>query len=180
MESSGACKPIPIPGVFLAINALTIKSGTEEESIYLLHNHLKVWSHLAVAAFPASQQWICMESVCREHVEKLCVHLSTFPHPLQIFFIPVDEHLNWLQWQHQTSRITAPAWVQLKKRSELEEMLSMDSKLDERILKYANDLAFVSKLTPRPFLQLVIVPRLPVPISYNNSGQDNSNTCQKK
>ena len=139
-----------------------------------------MWSHLAIAAFPASEQWICVESVCWEHVEKLCVHLSMFPHPLQIFFIPVDERLNWLHWQHQTIHIMAPAWVRLEKRSELEEMISMGSKLDKRILKYANDLAFVSRLTSEPFIQLVLVPRLPVPISYNNSGQDNSNMHRKK
>ena len=105
-----------------------MKAGTEEESVYLLHDHLKGWPHLALAAFPASQQWICVESVCREFVEKLCGHLSTFPHPLQIFFIPMDECLTWFQWQHQRSRITAPAWGQLKRRFELEDLLSMGAK----------------------------------------------------
>ena len=56
----------------------------------------------------------------------------------------------------------------------------MGSKLDERILKYANNLAFVGRLMSEPFIQLILVPRLPVPISYNNSGQDNLNTHRKK
>ena len=165
---------------------MIIKPGFEEESVYLLHDCLKAWPRLAVAAFPASQQWICVESDRREYVEKLCVHLSTFHHPLQIIFVPMDEHLTWLHWQHQTSRITAPAWVRLKRRSELEELLSMDPILDKRILKYANALAFVG-LTPEPTnqtseptIQLVLVPRLLVPISNNVSGQDNSNTRRNK
>ena len=156
-----------------------MKDGAEEESFYLLHERLQAWPRLALAVFlpPGGQQWICVESVCREYVEKLCVDLSTFPHPLQIFFVPVEERLTWLKWQHQGARITAPAWGRLKRKSELKELLSKDLNLDKRILKHANDLVYVAGPgTSESTILLFIVPRLPVPIS---KGKNNSKTGRK-
>ena len=154
-----------------------MKDGTEEESFFLLHERLQAWPRLALAVFlpPGGQQWICVESVCREYVEKLCADLSTILHPLQIIFVPVEERLTWLKWQHQAQRITAPAWGRLKRKSELKDLLSRDSNVDERILEYANDLVYVSG-TSEPFIAICMVPRLPVLIS---KGEDNSNTRRK-
>jgi hypothetical protein len=156
---------------------VALKDGTEEQSFYLLNERLQAWPHLALAVFlpQGGQKWICVESVCRAYVEKLCVHLSTFPHPLQIFLIPVEERLTWLKWQHQGQRITFPAWGRLKRRSKLKELLSKDSKMDKRILKYANDLVYIDGTTESTVF-LCIVPRLPVPIL---NGEDKPNTRKK-
>jgi hypothetical protein len=154
-----------------------MKDGTEEESFYLLDERLQTQPRLALAVFlpPGGQKWICVESGCREYVEKLCVDLSTFPHPLQIYLVPVEERLTWLKWQHWGRQITAPAWGRLKRRSELKELLSKDTKMDERILKYANDLVYVDGTTESTVF-LYIVPLLPVPML---KGEDNSNTPEK-
>ncbi|KAF8320244.1 hypothetical protein F5887DRAFT_1087885 [Amanita rubescens] len=154
-----------------------VRDGTEEESFFLLNERLQAWPRLALTVFlpPGGQKWICVESACREYVEKLCIDLSTFTHPLQIFFVPVEERLTWLKWQHRGRRITVPAWGRLKRRSELKELLSKDNKMDERILKYANDLVYIDGMTESTVF-LCMVPRLPVPIL---KGEDNSNTRKK-
>jgi hypothetical protein len=57
----------------------------------------------------------------------------------------------------------------------LKELLSKDSKMDERILKYANDLVYIDGSTESTVF-LCMVPRLPVPIL---NGEDDSNTRKK-
>ena len=151
-----------------AINWLMTKNGTEEESFFLLCDRLKArrqWG-ISVVLPPGAKEWICVESQSRENVEKLCIHLSTFRHPLQIIFVPVRERLQWLNWQHhQTQRITAPAWVRIKNKSILKELLlSSGSKYDKRVLNYANDLAYVP-WSNESWVFIWIVPRLPLPIS---------------
>jgi hypothetical protein len=158
------------------VNTLTMKDGTKQESFYLLHERLQAWPHLALAVFlpPGGVQWICVESARREYVEKLCVNLSTFVHPLQIFLVPVNKRLTWLKWQHQGLPI-APAWGRLKRKSELQELLLQDASFDKRILKYSNNLVFVN-WTTESLVGLYIVPCLPVPIS---KGEDNLKPRQK-
>lgn len=142
-----------------------MKEGAEEESFYLIHERLQAWPRLALAAFlpPGGVRWICVESARREYVEKLCINLSTFVHPLQIFLVPVGERSTWLKWQHQGPP-AGPAWGRLERKSKLKDLLLQDSSLDEKLIKYADDLVFVS-WTTESTVGLYIVPRLPVAIS---------------
>ena len=60
-----------------------LKNGAEQESVVLLNDRLKVRPQWASSVFvpPGGKGWICVRSNSRESVEKLCLHLSMFPHP---------------------------------------------------------------------------------------------------
>ena len=157
------------------------KEGYEEESLFLLHERLEVQAHLAVSVFipQCSRGWISVESTGRENVEKLCINLSTFPHPLEIGFVPVEERVDLMAWHHTASPINSPSWVRLKRLSELRELLEKDRQFDKRLLRYANDLAYVQGKLKNGLLLICLVPRLLVPIDGGMS-VDEKEGGQKK
>jgi hypothetical protein len=136
-----------------------------------VRDRLKVRPQWAISVFlpPGGQRWICVQSNSRENVEKLCINFSTFPHPLQIFFVPVKERLDWLPRHHEAPRITPPAWVRIKKKSELYDLFKTGF-FDETVYKYANDLAYVP-WTDGTMVIVCPIPRLPLPISSGDSGE---------
>ncbi|KAF8325597.1 hypothetical protein F5887DRAFT_1085354 [Amanita rubescens] len=133
------------PGIW----RVRVLDGAAEESFFLLQDRLKARPRWAFSTFlpPGSRQWIYVESASRDYVKNLCKNLSTFPHPLQIFFVPVEEHLESLNGSRMMPSINPGSWVRLKRRSELEGLVP---NLDERLIKYANDLGYVQYFTLPP------------------------------
>ncbi|KAF8346789.1 hypothetical protein F5887DRAFT_1072882 [Amanita rubescens] len=147
--------------------------GAEEECFFLLHRRLQAHSDWAVSVFlPPNgrrRQWICVESTSRENVERLCLNLSTIPHPLEILFVPAEQRVEWIDWHYMSSPIKSPSWVRLKRMSELQDLVERDLEFDERLLRYANDLAYVKKTLETGFLLICLVPRLLPPIERDMS-----------
>ncbi|KAF8346158.1 hypothetical protein F5887DRAFT_1184931 [Amanita rubescens] len=156
--------------------------GAEEESFFLLEDRLKVRPRWAISVFlpPASRQWICVESTSREYVEELCQNLSTFPHPLQILPIPIDERLQWLGCRDTTPTIKAGTWIRVKKKHELKELLREDPKVDKGLVRYANDLGYVHRVFSDSLLAICLVPRLLVPIESDFVDEENRKICRRK
>ena len=154
---------------------MMLKNGAEQESVVLLNDRLKVRPQWASSVFvpPGGKGWICMRSNSRESVEKLCLHLSTFPHPLHIIFLPVKERWEWLNYCHHAPRIPHPAWVRIKQKSELGDLLSSGWNFDKRVMKYAKDLAYVP-FSNETSVIVCLVPRLPVLNSNGDSGEGES------
>ncbi|KAF8346438.1 hypothetical protein F5887DRAFT_916694 [Amanita rubescens] len=144
-----------------------LKDRAEEESVILLQDRLKVRPQWANGVFlpPGGKRWICIRSNSRENVEKLCLHLSTFPHPLEIIFLPVEERWEWLMYCNQVPRITPPAWMRIKRKSELTRLLSNGCNVDKR-----NETSVI----------VCLVPRSPVPISNGESREDPANSTAEK
>ncbi|KAF8337811.1 hypothetical protein F5887DRAFT_920220 [Amanita rubescens] len=150
------------PGIW----RVRVRDGTEQDSFFLLNDRLKVRPQWASSVFlpPASKQWICVESDSLNNVEQLCLNLSTFPHPLQIHFVPVEERTHWLGWRPTKDAIAAPGWVRLKRKQELQDLISQDPKIDPRIVKYANDLAWIPASRDDSLVNICVVPRLAVTV----------------
>ena len=143
-----------------------LQDGTELESFYLLNDRLQARPRWAISVLlpPASKHWICVESDSRENVERLCLDLSTFPHPLQIHFVPVEERTHWLGWRPTKDTTGAPGWSRFKRRRELQDLISQDPKIDPRIEKYANDLAWIPASRDDSMVNICVVPRLAVTV----------------
>ena len=130
---------------------------------------------------PASRQWICVESTSREYVEELCQNLSTFPHPLQILPVPIDERLQWLGCRETTPTIKAGTWIRVKKRHELIELLREEpKKVDKGLVKYANDLGYVQRVFSDSLLAICLVPRLLVQIESDLVDDENGKIRRRK
>ena len=84
-----------------------------------------------------------------------------------------------MAWHHTASPIKSPSWVRLKKISELRELLVKDRQFDKRLLRYANDLAYVQGELKNGLLLICLVPRLLVPIDGGMS-VDEKEGGQKK
>ncbi|KAF8332933.1 hypothetical protein F5887DRAFT_922201 [Amanita rubescens] len=163
------------PGIW----RVRVLDGAAEESFFLLQDRLKARPRWAFSTFlpPGSRQWIYVESASRDYVKNLCKNLSTFPHPLQIFFVPVEEHLESLNGSRMMPSINPGSWVRLKRRSELEGLVP---NLDERLIKYANDLGYVAKRISESQVAIHLVPRLLVPIESNIARDGDREKRRKK
>lgn len=135
---------------------------------------------ISVVLPPASTQWICVESSSREDVMDLCQNLSTFLHPLEIHYIPVDKRLDWLGWNKRTPIITPNSWVRLKRRAQLRVLLRNDAKFDKRLMKYAKDLAYVHRCFADEIVMICLVPRLLVPVVSEDAGQEQDGEGKKR
>jgi hypothetical protein len=156
------------------------QDGAEEESTSLLQNRLKARPRWAFSIFlpPGSRQWIYVESASRDYVHKLCENLSTFPHPLQIVFVPIEERLERLNGSRTTPSIMPGSWVRLKRKSELEELLQNFDQ-DERLIKYANDLGYVTRQLDDCHVAVCLVPRLLTLIESNGAGAKKRKRCPR-
>lgn len=101
--------------------------------------------------------------------------MSTFPHPLDIRYIPVDERHDWLRVKHTTPTITSNSWVRLKRRAELQVLLE-----NERLIKYAKDLAYVHRWLTDSLVMICLVPRLLVPIISEDAGHEEAGRKKKR
>lgn len=147
------------------------KEGAEEESFFLLHERLRGQPEWAFSVFlpPCSRGWILVESTSQATVTKLCFNLSTFPRPLNVLFVPAEERVQWIDWHYTASSIESPSWVRLKRTSELQDLIQKDLEFDERLLSYANDLAYVQGISEDGLLQICLVPRLLLPVEKDAS-----------
>ena len=169
------------------INASALQDGTGEESLFLLLDRLMARPNLAISVFwpPASRNWVFVEARKEEDVQDLCSHLSTFPHPLKIEFIPIEERVRSLSWQPPTPpTLSSPSWVRLKRKCELKHLLQVDPDVDKRLIKYGKDLAYVSGWLTEKLVLICLVPRLWVPIDSGASveprqGEENKRPRKK-
>ena len=106
---------------------------------------------------PTSHNCICIESTSHQNVVELCVDLSTVQQPPNVVFVPLAECVQWVNWSPPTPRIKSPSWVRMKKRSQLRDLLDKDHYLDERLLKYGNDLGYVSHIS-HSHVEMFLVP----------------------
>ena len=148
-----------------------IKNGMVEETLWAMHDRLRERPQLALSVFmpPQSDNWICIESTSHKNVVELCVDLSTVYQPPNVLFVPVDQRVQWITWCPTTPRIKSPSWVRIKKRSELRDLLDKDHNIDQRLLKYANDLAYVHEAFNESKVLIYLVPRLLVEVGRQGS-----------
>ncbi|KAF8322378.1 hypothetical protein F5887DRAFT_1087234 [Amanita rubescens] len=148
-----------------------VYEGTVEETFWAMHNRLDKSPELASSVFmpPRSDNWICIESSSHQNAVLLCIDLSTIHQPPNVLFVPVNERVQWITWCPTTPRIKSPSWVRIKKSSELRDLLDKDHDLDERLLKYAKDLAFVHEVFNESKVLICLVPRLLVEVGQQGS-----------
>jgi hypothetical protein len=160
----------------------SFKEGTEEESFFLLHERLKVRPQWAISVFlpPCARGWICVESTSRANVEELCLNLSTIPHPVEILFVPAEKRVEWIDWHYTASPVKSPSWVRLKRTSDLKDMLDKDRQFDKRLIRYANDLAYVQGRLENGLLLICLVPHLLPPIEKDASVDEKEGAEKKK
>jgi hypothetical protein len=147
-----------------------------------MHDRLYERPELALSVFmpPQGDDCICIESTSRKNAVELCVDLSTVHQPPKVLFVPEAERVQWVTWCPTTPRIKSPSWVRIKKKSELTELLDKDHNLDQRLLKYGKDLAYVHRLgDDSSSVVICVVPRLLVEVGWQGSA-DYRDDEQKK
>ncbi|KAF8716481.1 hypothetical protein AX14_012313 [Amanita brunnescens Koide BX004] len=147
-----------------------VYKGMVEETFWAMYNRLYERPGLVSSVLmpPTSHNCICIESTSHQNVVELCVDLSTVQQPPNAVFVPLAECVQWVNWSPPTPRIKSPSWVRMKKRSQLRDLLDKDHYLNERLLKYGNDLGYVSHIS-HSHVEMFLVPRLLVEVGRQGS-----------
>lgn len=149
--------------------------GQEIYTMMAASETLKVrprWA-LAVIASLRKTGWVAIESWSLANVEALCHNISTIQRPMDIRFVPLEERLDWLVCGKQHTKPKSPGWARFKPASVLRSL-----NLKPSILRYAKELALVTSCVHYPFLDVLVIPRLPV--SDTQSGPENQTRTRKR
>ena len=128
----------------------------------VLHRHLMLRPQLAISLLSSRfcRGWIAVESRSLESVRELCLNVSTIPQPPQIECVPLEERVSWLHGDANARDTppSSPTWARLLSKG----VLRQKRDLDPNLTKYGGDLVFIVDTNSYPYVDFMVVPRLPV------------------
>jgi hypothetical protein len=149
--------------------------GQEIYSLMAASDTLKArprWA-LAVIASLRKSGWIAVEAQSLANVEELCQNISTVIRPMDICLVPLEERIDWLLAGKHDAKPTSPGWARIKRVSVLKSL-----NLKPPLLRYARDLALVTSCLHYPYVDVMVIPRLPVMEPF--SGDENQPKPRKR